>query len=56
MDIRALREKMQLSREKFGHLVGVTGATVMRWEQGKSEPSPLALQKLKQIKESKHDS
>ncbi len=45
-NIRSLRKQMGLTQEEFAHEVGVTFATVNRWENGKSEPSRLALKML----------
>jgi transcriptional regulator with XRE-family HTH domain len=36
MDIKAYREKHQLSQKAFGALVGVTQGAVAHWEAGKS--------------------
>jgi HCOMODA/2-hydroxy-3-carboxy-muconic semialdehyde decarboxylase len=42
-DVRKERERRRLSREKLASLVGVSTATLRRWEIGAVEPSPLAL-------------
>lgn len=38
-NIRALREQLQLTQEVFARILGVSFATVNRWENGKSIPS-----------------
>ena len=38
-DIRALREHLELTQEVFARILGVSFATVNRWENGKSIPS-----------------
>src|SRR5215510_14859122 len=38
-EIRKLREHLQLTQEVFARILGVSFATVNRWENGKSEPS-----------------
>jgi len=38
-EIRVLREHLQLTQEVFARILGVSFATVNRWENGKSEPS-----------------
>jgi transcriptional regulator with XRE-family HTH domain len=38
-DIYALRAHLQLTQELFARILGVSFATVNRWENGKSEPS-----------------
>lgn len=35
MDIKTYRKANKLTLDQFGVLVGVTGATVQRWETGK---------------------
>ena len=45
-EIRKLRKQLSLTQEEFAHEIGVTFATVNRWENGKSEPSRLALRVL----------
>jgi len=42
MDIKGLREKLSLTQEQLARKLGVSWATVARWERGKGEPSPLA--------------
>jgi transcriptional regulator with XRE-family HTH domain len=37
-EIRALREQLELTQEVFAQILGVSFATVNRWENGKSEP------------------
>ena len=44
--IRTLRKQLGLTQEEFAHEIGVTFATVNRWENGKSKPSRLALRRL----------
>ena len=51
-EIRALRERLQLTQEVFARILGVSFATVNRWENGKSEPSgdyARVLQTLQQL-------
>lgn len=45
-DIKTLRKQLGLTQEEFAHQIGVTFATVNRWENGKSEPSRLAIKML----------
>ncbi|MBD2102485.1 DNA-binding transcriptional regulator [Leptolyngbya sp. FACHB-261] len=47
--IYRIRQKTQLTQEKFAAKLGVTHLTVNRWENGHSKPSPLALQKLEEL-------
>ena len=42
MDIKNIREKLNLTQEQLARKLGVSWATVARWERGKGEPSPLA--------------
>ncbi|HEY9725109.1 MAG TPA: helix-turn-helix transcriptional regulator [Chroococcales cyanobacterium] len=44
--VRELRCTMQLSQEKFADEFGMTFATINRWENGHTMPSPLALKQI----------
>jgi putative transcriptional regulator len=44
--IIAIREKMQVSRERFAEIMGVSRRTVEGWEAGR-RPSDIALHLLK---------
>ena len=44
--IRELRLETGLTQEQFAAEFGVTYSTINRWENGRSKPSPLAMQKL----------
>lgn len=44
--IKQLRKYFSLSQEEFARIVGVTLATISRWERGISEPRGLAIDKL----------
>jgi DNA-binding XRE family transcriptional regulator len=51
-EIRELREYLQLTQEVFARILGVSFATVNRWENGKSAPSgdyARVLQTLRQL-------
>ena len=50
-DIRKLRKQLALTQEEFAHEIGVTFATVNRWENGKSKPSRLAIKILAALNE-----
>jgi DNA-binding transcriptional regulator YiaG len=41
--VKAVRTKLNLSQEELAHAIGVSFATVNRWENGKTEPSKMAL-------------
>lgn len=45
--IKALRESMILSQEEFAKYLGVSFATVNRWERGHHEPTYAAKRKIK---------
>ncbi len=45
-EIKLLRQSLNLSQEKLARQLGVTFTTINRWENNKSKPSPLALEKL----------
>ena len=60
MDIKALRQRLNLTQEQLARRLGVSWATVSRWERGIGEPSPLAqkaiegLLKASKIKQAAH--
>ena len=45
--IKELRERMLLSQEEFAKKLGVSFATVNRWENGHHEPTYKARRKIK---------
>ena len=47
--IKELRAQLGLTQEKFAARLGVSFPTINRWENGRSVPSPLALQRIEQI-------
>jgi putative transcriptional regulator len=47
--IRDLRLRMGLTQEKFAARLGVTFPTINRWENGRSRPSPLAMEKIEAL-------
>lgn len=44
--IRELRLQIGLTQEQFAAELGVTYSSMNRWENGRSKPSPLAMQKI----------
>ena len=40
--VKAVRKALNLSQEELAHALGVSFATVNRWENGKTNPSKLA--------------
>jgi transcriptional regulator with XRE-family HTH domain len=47
--IKKQRIALGLTQEQFAAKVGVTYSTVNRWENNKATPSPLALQRIKEL-------
>lgn len=47
--VKALRQRLGLTQEQFAHHIGVTFASVNRWESGYVKPSPMARQKLEAL-------
>lgn len=47
--IKELREMMVLSQTEFAELLGVSFATVNRWENGKTIPTIKSKRKLKEL-------
>jgi putative transcriptional regulator len=46
--VRELRFRLGLTQEKFAAELGVTFASIDRWENRKVQPSPMALKLLRQ--------
>lgn len=46
---RAIRRESGLSQEDFAHEIGVSFATVNRWENSKAKPSKLAVARIEQF-------
>jgi putative transcriptional regulator len=46
--IREFRLLTGLTQEQFGAYLGVTYATINRWENGRSQPSPMAIDKIEE--------
>ncbi len=44
--IRELRQRLGLTQFQLAVRLGVTLATIQRWEAGTARPSPLAVEKL----------
>jgi putative transcriptional regulator len=47
--IRQLRERTGLTQEQFAAKLGVTFPTINRWENGHTNPSPLALRQIENL-------
>jgi DNA-binding transcriptional regulator YiaG len=47
--VKLLRQRLGLTQEQFAHHLGVTFASVNRWENGQVTPSPLARQRLEAL-------
>ncbi|MBD2156584.1 helix-turn-helix transcriptional regulator [Leptolyngbya sp. FACHB-16] len=47
--IRKLRQLTQLSQEQLAETLGVAFSTVNRWENGRIQPSSLALKQIKMM-------
>lgn len=47
--IKEVRTRLGLTQEKFAARLGVTLPTINRWENGRTKPSPLAVQNLQEL-------
>lgn len=47
--VRELRQRLELSQEKFAVRLGVAYLTVNRWENGHTQPSPMARKLLESM-------
>lgn len=45
-EIKRLRQKIELTQAQMGKLIGVSCATIQRWEKDYHVPSQLAIQRL----------
>ena len=48
-ELKKLRQQQGWSQEYLARTLGVSFATVNRWENGKTKPSRLAQEKIKQV-------
>jgi putative transcriptional regulator len=46
VQVKELRESLRLTQEAMAETLGVSFATVNRWENGRTEPSRLALRQI----------
>lgn len=49
VELKKLRQQQGWSQEDLARKIGVSFATVNRWENGKTKPSRLAQEKIKQV-------
>ena len=49
-DVRAERDRLELSAADYAELVGVSMLTIYNWEKGKSEPRAKQLEKLDKVR------
>ncbi|MBN2563989.1 MAG: helix-turn-helix transcriptional regulator [Phycisphaerae bacterium] len=47
--IAEMRRRLGLSQEKFAARLGVSFPTINRWENGRANPSPLALKSIERL-------
>lgn len=48
-NIRELRRNLRMTQEEFAHTLGITVATVNRWENGHAKPSKLARRAIERL-------
>jgi len=53
--VKAVRKALNLSQEELAHALGVSFATVNRWENGKTSPSKLAKRQFEQFCEEQRE-
>lgn len=51
INVQSLRQSMGISIDELAKRLGVHGRTISRWENGHTDPSPLALQQLRKLQE-----
>lgn len=47
--VKGLRQRLGLTQEQFAHAVGVTFCTVNQWENGRRQPQPFLLTRLRDM-------
>jgi DNA-binding transcriptional regulator YiaG len=47
--VKEIRRQLGLSQEELAHALGVSFATVNRWENGKTNPSKLAYKQIERF-------
>lgn len=50
LNVKKLRTRSGLSQSKFAVLLGVSVASLRRWEAGDANPSPMAIQRIEEIR------
>jgi DNA-binding transcriptional regulator YiaG len=45
-NVKALRTRLGLSRERLARILNVSAVSVANWEAGRNRPSPMAQEKL----------
>jgi len=53
-ELRTLRYDLGLTQEQLAAVLGVTLATINRWENSRAKPSPLALSKIDELIKNKN--
>jgi putative transcriptional regulator len=48
-EIKRLRLSLGMTQIRFAEILGVSFATVNRWENGHAKPSPLAIYKIREL-------
>lgn len=51
INTKALRASMGLSIDGLAEKIGVHGRTISRWENGHTDPSPLAVARLRELQQ-----
>jgi len=49
VDVKDLRKRLGISRDALARKLGVATKTVYLWEKGKTNPSPMAKQRLEEL-------
>ena len=53
--VKAVRKALNLSQEDLAHILGISFASVNRWENGKTNPSKLAKRQFDQFYKDKKE-
>lgn len=47
--VKRIRERLKMTQQEFAEVIGVAMSSVANWENGRSEPSRLAVQSIKDL-------
>ena len=49
LQVKEIRDRLNISREELARRLGISFFTILRWEKGKTKPSPMAQKLLERL-------